>query len=151
MSSIVPYISLGISVLAIGVSVYCFRLTQRRAIRPVLVFSHDGRGDMGASGWEVENAGPGPAVNVLLAAGCTQKVWKQDTALLLPALGAGSKFRLTWIRHPGALLAIYADSEGREYTCTCVHSRNQIVSANQYPEMKPVRFAYQLKNDQVVG
>lgn len=147
MVAIIPYISLGVSLLAIGVSYYCFKTTQRRSIRPVLIFSSYAKGESGVTSWHVENAGSGPAVNVLLAAGDTKRVWNEQTALLLPALPAGSKFHLNWIHHPGSLLATYADSEGRAYTSICVDNRNHIAATNRYPHMTPKIYSYQLPRD----
>jgi len=66
----------------------------------------------------------------------------------LPALGHGAKYRLTWISHAGSLLATYADIEGRTYTTVCVENQNSISNKNKFPSLKPVQFAYQIKNAQ---
>ena len=148
MLKLLPYVSLGVSLLAVVVSYYCFRLTQQRAVRPVLVFSPEGKDDKGISVWRVENAGPGPAINVSLAAGSSDRAWDPQTALLLPALSSGAKFRLTWIQRPLCLFGIYSDSEGRTYTTTCTRNRNRIERGNQFPALQPSRFAYQLRREQ---
>jgi len=116
MGTMLPYLSLGISLLAIALSYWGLRVAQRRSVRPVLVFSHEGRDPGEESVWHVENAGLGPAINVLLAAGNTDCVWDSRSAVQLPALSVKGKRRLTWIHHPGSLVATYTDADGRAYT-----------------------------------
>ena len=147
MELIVPYLSLGISLLAIGISYHCFQVAQQRSVRPVLVFTHEGHKSGGESLWEIENAGTGPAVNVLVASGDINFKWNTQTAVLFPTFAAGSKRRLNWIPHPSSLVAIYTDCEGRAFTTTCARSRNCFRSKNLYPTLKPAMQAYQIGHD----
>jgi hypothetical protein len=146
MDSLIPYLSLAVSLAAVAVSYYCFRLALRRSVKPVLVFSHEGQGKDDKSVWHVENVGNGPAINVILAGRNVERQWKQS--LILPALATGSRFRLTWITHTGALVAIYSDSSGGMYTTECFDSRNRIFAGNRFPGLEPIKASWQITKDE---
>lgn len=144
MEILVAVLSLLFSMIAIGVAYYSFHRTHKTSIQPILVFSNEVKSESQTC-WYVENVGNGPALNVFLASGDTDCNWSKDGIILMPAIARGGRESIWWANDPGALLAMYVDAFGREYTSVCVHSRNRISEGRLYQGFEPNRYLYQIR------
>lgn len=116
-------------------------LAYQSSLQPVIVFYNKGQRP-----WEISNVGKGPALNIITAGGDTEFNWDAENSLLISAISAGNELEMTWIKRQGALVAIYTDALGKEYTTVCVKNRNTITESNLYPDLLPARYQYQLDN-----
>lgn len=140
MDELVRFVSLAVSICAAGLSYFCFRLTQKRAMQPVLAFSVEGHG----TPWYVENVGNGPALNITLAGGTSRE--KPDAkALRIPALARGGRHVLHWVDNSLAFVAEYSDVNGRLYKTTAYDNANQ-VSEPSHPSLQPTLFLWQMQH-----
>lgn len=92
-------------------------LTLRRdvgAIRPVLVFTYKDEG------WNIENLGNGPALDLIFHRQSGQAVTQ---SVRLPALAKGTSFCLHFARHDSkqTFIATYCDADGRPYSSQSRH------------------------------
>lgn len=149
MESIIAILSMIFSVIAIAVSYYSFRRTHKTSIQPILVFINQGKDELGRSYWYVENMGNGPALNVLITGGNHNLSWSHDEVVLLSAIQRADCKRLGWISSLNALVATYTDALGQEYTTVCVDNQNRLSQKNLYPELKPVRYQWQLTKREI--
>lgn len=65
--SILQIFTLALSVLAVGVSYYAATRTYRSGLRPFLIFYNSEFDSEEETSWTLENAGSGPAINVVVA------------------------------------------------------------------------------------
>lgn len=146
MANIAQLLSVFLSAVAITVSYYCFRLTQRRALQPILAFSNEVVAESSGDQvyWFVENVGNGPAINVTLVAGHSKTEWVTENALRIPALARGAKHRLDWITAFTALATVYFDVHNRAYTTLAYGNANTISERNSLPHVVPNRFLWQV-------
>jgi hypothetical protein len=117
MSNLAPIVAVLAFILGVVNFVVTLRLTARRdtgAIRPVLVFIYR------KEGWHVENAGNGPALDVIFHRLSGDS---PSQNVRLPALGKGAEILLHFARHDGKQLfaVTYRDVEGRAYTTRSQH------------------------------
>ncbi len=117
-------------------------LAYQSNIQPVIVFYNKGQRP-----WEIANVGKGPALNVITAGGKEKDSWDSQNALLISAIAIGDSYEMTWIKRKGALVAIYSDVFGKEYTTICVGNRNTIIESNTYPSLEPNIYQYQLRDN----
>ncbi|MES1178594.1 MAG: hypothetical protein ABUL62_30005 [Myxococcales bacterium] len=147
MDELIRFIAVAVSMAAAGLSYYCFRLTQRRSMQPLLAFSTDGQNENGHSPWYVENVGNGPAINISLAAGKTPS--ELDARILrLPALARGARHSLDWVGKTEAYVAEYRDVHGRLYQTTAYQNDNQISEPSR-AALVPTLFLWQLEQKQL--
>lgn len=139
---ILPSLSLFVSIAAFGLSIYSFYVNQKRAAQPVIIFSNGGKDETGTRAWYAENVGNGPAINVLLLGGISDKDWDKDNVLLLPALSKGAKHKLNFQKGL-AFAAVYTDIADRPYTTTVYDNKNKIYEKNILPGISATKFLWQ--------
>ena len=105
-----PIVAIVFSVVSFSLSFWQTLQGAQSRIRPVLVFVWD------KNGWNIQNVGSGPAINVVSFRSENTEDWIKP--VLLPPLSAGSSHHLHWLGkcNVRALAATYTDFESREYT-----------------------------------
>lgn len=141
----VSILSSALSVLALCFSYVSFRRSHRTGIRPVLIFSNDAFDEACTTTWFVENAGNGPALNVVLCGGVSLAELDLRDAVVIPSLAKGSKERLGFIAQRVALVAKYSDIHGAKYTSTCFDNTNRLFERDKYPRLQPKRALFQIR------
>jgi hypothetical protein len=138
VSDIIALLALGLSVLTFGLTQRLAQAAERRSRIPVLIFTYDSGGS-----WFLRNVGNGPALNIILAtkAEHQDRAWQNPTRI--PPIARGAEFRLDWLGDSDvAVLAVsYEDflaadtsRRSREYTTNMTYDINRIVPGRKLPQ-----------------
>jgi hypothetical protein len=111
----------------------------------VLIFSNDAFDETSTTTWCVENAGNGPALNVVLCGGTSLADLDLEGAVVIPSFAKGSKERLGFIAQRCALVAKYSDIHGAKYTSTCFDNTNRLFERDNYPRLQAKRALFQIR------
>lgn len=120
-----------------------------RNIRPILVFYNTRKGRSNKNQWVVKNVGNSPAINVIISCASSKFDWIEKDTVLFPALTQNEIKVLSWTTKHGALVSIYSDIENSEFTTVCKDNKNSISKSNEYPDLQPGKYAYQLNKDEM--
>ncbi len=143
--TVLTILSSAISIVALFFSFVSFRRSHRTGIRPVLVFSNDSFDEGTTTTWAVENAGNGPALNVVLCGGASLQQLDSGEAVIVPSMSKGSKERLSFISRRHAFVAKYTDVDGVVYTTTCSNNMNRLSEKDLYPSLTGHRSLYEVR------
>lgn len=143
--TVLAIFSSALSVVALIFSFLSFRRSHRTGIRPVLVFSNDSFDEGSQTTWVVENAGNGPALNVVLCGGGSLVDLDASKAVVIPSMTRGSRERLGFISRRLVFVAKYTDVEGQKYTTTCADNVNQLFERDVYPSLAGHRSLYEVR------
>ena len=121
------------------------------SIRPIIVFHNTGKDSNGENKWVATNVGKSPALNLIISCAKTQESeeWNENETILFPVLPQDKSITLNWTTMHGALTATYSDIENNPYSTKCSGNTNKIYKENVYPNLKPTRFEYQLKMEEM--
>jgi hypothetical protein len=126
-------IPIAVSIMALFVSmgslvftIWKGRYDQVTGVRPTLVFAYND-----VTGWELQNIGSGPALNIVIALkehGVDSKSGKWTKPVRIPPMKKDGSFHLHWdpFNNTHGLGATYEDMWERPYTTTCGRDLNQI-------------------------
>jgi hypothetical protein len=121
-----PVIALIVSVGSLGFTIFKGRYDQITGIKPALVFVYDYK-----SGWQIENIGSGPALNIVVAqktGGLRSSARGWIEPVRIPPLKKDGALSIHWDPHNNTdgLGEIYEDMWARPYTTTCGRDQNTI-------------------------
>jgi hypothetical protein len=130
----ISLIALVVSFATLGYTVYKGRIDQRVSVKPALVFVYDQ-----ASGWQVQNIGAGPALNVIVALREHYedgRASKWITPVRVPPLRKDGAFPIHWASHDNThgFGATYDDIWDRPYSTTCGADLNVVRPGNMLRE-----------------
>lgn len=112
-------IALIISIISLFFAIYKGRYDQITGVKPALVFVYDHE-----EGWQVQNIGSGPALNIVVAkkeGGVRSRSGNWIEPIRIPPLKKDGEFKIHWDAHNNThgFGATYDDVWGRPYTTTC--------------------------------
>jgi hypothetical protein len=134
---LVALVALVVSFASLLFTVWKGRIDQRVGVKPALVFVYDRD-----AGWQLQNIGSGPALNVVVA-------WKehgQDAKpdqwvrpVRIPPLRKDGVFSIHWDRdnNTHGLGATYEDIWDRPYSTTCGNDLNSVRPGNTLRKWRP--------------
>lgn len=122
--------SLIVSFMALGLSYYSFRKTQRASIMPVLVFSR-----VSSNRWQLVNVGQGPAISIVVGDKTQQGDWGSRVRYF--PISAGAAVDVDSIHDGDQLVAVYTDIRGNAYSSICSSSENRFCESNEFPDLTP--------------
>jgi hypothetical protein len=123
---LISVIALIVSVGSLAFTVFKGRYDQLTSVKPALVFVYDG-----STGWQVQNIGAGPALNVVIArkqGGLKSATGRWVEPVRVPPLRKDGAFPIHWDpqNNSDGLGATYDDVWDRSYTTTCGEDLNTI-------------------------
>lgn len=137
--------TLGLSILAIGVSYYAATRTYRSGLRPFLIFYNSEFDPDEETSWTLENAGTGPAINIVVAGDSDTRITETSKAVLIPSIPKGHSTRVGFLSARKTLVATYSDVLGKEYTTICSDNRIVMHNSNRFPYLKGVPVYFHLR------
>jgi hypothetical protein len=143
--SILQIFTLGLSVLAMGVSYYAATRTYRSGFRPFLIFYNSEFDPDEETSWTLENAGSGPAINVVVAGDNGSRITEASEAVVIPSIPKGHSTRVGFLSARNTLAATYSDVLGREYTTICSNNRTTMHNSNKFPYLKGAPIFFHLR------
>jgi hypothetical protein len=119
-------LALVVSAASFAFTLFKGRYDQITGVKPALVFVYDH-----SSGWQVQNIGAGPALNIIIAkkeSGINAPTGRWVEPVRIPPLKKDGIFLLHWGPHNNThgLGATYEDMWARPYTTTCGRDLNSI-------------------------
>ena len=100
------------------------RYDQIVGVKPALVFVYAPE-----HGWQIQNIGAGPALNIVIASlNPAEKIEKWKHPVRIPPLKKDGTFGIHWNPHAGSIRfgAMYEDMWKRKYTTICQRDLNTI-------------------------
>ena len=125
--------SLVVSIISLAVSNWNAWQAHRTSIMPVLVFTR-----RPSTEWQVENAGNGPAINILFREKDFGGNWKKDITRLYP-VAPKTLIPLPRLESAKELVATYEDAYRHKYTSICSEDLTTVVRGNKHPDWKATR------------
>lgn len=115
-----------VSIVSLSFAIFKGRYDQITGVKPALVFVFDHE-----VGWEIQNIGSGPALNIIIAkkeGGIISPTVDWMQPVRVPPLKKDGKFGLHWDpeNNTDGLGSTYEDMWGRKYTTTCGDDLNVI-------------------------
>lgn len=129
------YVAVLALIVSLGSLVFSWRSAEQAkvaAAQPVLVFH------FGSDGWELQNLGTGPAMNVLVLKGGSRRGW--TFPVRVPPLSKDGSVRLHWdpLNNTDGLAAQYEDVLGNLYSTQCGNDLNTIRAGQRLGDWKEV-------------
>ena|SRR5262245_38988716 len=118
-----------VSVMSLAISFWNTRKSAITGIKPILIFVYDGE-----KGWQIQNIGNGPALNIIVAQKRVGAEWFNPVRI--PPISKGSEFHLNWLGHVNdtGLGATYTDFQDRSYSSTCSNDLSRIFEGHKLPQ-----------------
>lgn len=140
--SLLEMFTLALSIMAMGVSYYAATRTYRSGLRPFLIFYNSEFDPNEKTSWTLENAGNGPAINVVVAGDSGPRITETSEAVVIPSIPKDHSTRVGFLSVRNTLAATYSDVLGNEYTTICSDNRTTMYNSNMFPYLSgsPVFF-----------
>lgn len=140
--SLLQMVTLVLSVAAMGLSYYAATRTYRSGFRPFLIFYNSEFDPNEETSWTLENAGNGPAINVVVAGDGGARITEASEAVIIPSIPKGHSTRVGFLSVRNTLAVTYSDVLGNKYTTICSDNRTTMYNSNKFPYLKgaPVFF-----------
>lgn len=120
-----------------------FNLQYDISLKPILLFHNKGQNEKGIGHWMLTNVGNGPAISVTIAEKTDCSEWDSGTVHFLSSLPSNNGRIASEKKNVEALIAIYSDVNGKEYSTLCENNRNSLFTENIEPALFPNSFEYQ--------
>lgn len=128
LDSMLPWMALLVSIIAVIISYLSSRRARITGIRPVLVFTYDQ-----TIGWTIQNVGNGPALDVITVRRPFEKDWIDPEQINPIARGESTRFGSS-TEPLEAFGCTYCDVNGKAYTSIVENNRTKISIGYHLPK-----------------